>query len=152
MPDTAQAVSALAEAAGDVLETMFFTAVSAAEQTGTAAVPHELTAGVRFTGAPSGMFALAIAEAPARRIACNFLGADGESALADGQVAEVIGELANMICGSALSRLESDSTFDIGQPAPLAGLDTVPARAARCELEVEGGSLALALFFDEEEP
>lgn len=153
MRDNAQAEPALAEAAGDVFETMFFTAVSAAEQDAPAAASRELTAGVRFTGAPSGMFTLAIGEAPARRIACNFLGAEDETALADSQVSEVIGELANMICGSVLSRLESNTTFDIGQPAPLTGTEPIPAlAAARCALDVEGGSLTLAMYFDEEEP
>ncbi|MGE5487665.1 MAG: chemotaxis protein CheX [bacterium] len=153
MLDNAQAQPALAEAAGEVLETMFFTAVSPAEQDAPAAASRELTAGVRFKGAPSGMLTLAIAEAPARRIACNFLGAEDESALTDSQVSEVIGELANMICGSVLSRIESDTTFDLDKPAPLTGTETIPALAsARCALDVEGSPLTLAMYFDEEEP
>ncbi len=56
----------------------------------------------------------------ARTIAADFLALDAES-LAPDQVEDVICELANMICGAALSRLESETSFRLGKPEILPG-------------------------------
>src|SRR5438477_349678 len=55
-------------------------------------------------------------EADARTLATNFMGADDGKGLLPAQVAGVIGELTNMICGAVLSELESNATFDLGEP------------------------------------
>ena len=49
------------------------------------------------------------------RSAADFLGVD-EGELTGHQVGEVVCELANMICGSVLSRMESAATFRIAPP------------------------------------
>ncbi len=152
MPDAVCAASLLPEAAGEVLETMFFTSAVPADKP-KAAAPRGFAVRVRFEGAPSGTFGLAVDELPARRIASNFLGAEDEEALAGEQITDVLCELANMICGSVLSRLEANATFDIDAPEPLAaGEEFPPGLDARCLLEVAEGTLALAIDFDEEEP
>jgi hypothetical protein len=58
-------------------------------------------------------------------IAADFLGEDAES-LTDRQSTEVTLELANMICGAVLSRIESRATFPPGTPQIVPR--TVPAR------------------------
>jgi hypothetical protein len=63
----------------------------------------------------------------ARVVGAGFLGRE-EAEVSDAQAGEVVCELANMICGSVLSRLESEATFQITHPEltpsePGAGFD-----------------------------
>jgi CheY-specific phosphatase CheX len=51
----------------------------------------------------------------ARVVGAGFLGSE-EMEVSDSQAEEVVCELANMICGSVLSRLESQETFRITHP------------------------------------
>jgi CheY-specific phosphatase CheX len=68
-----------------------------------------------FEGTPSGALTLCVTTAAAGQIAADFLGED-ESGLSHERVVEVVCELANMICGSVLSRVESASTFRLASP------------------------------------
>jgi chemotaxis protein CheY-P-specific phosphatase CheC len=75
----------------------------------------EIAAGLTFQGEPSGSFLLRLTTVAARQIAADFLGID-ESQISDSKTCEVVCELANMICGSVLSRVESAATFRLGEP------------------------------------
>lgn len=99
------------ESAGEVLETMFFTAVES-ESTGESA-PAEVSAELRFQGMRSGEFGVQMPLETARQIASNFLGLEE---LADQQVEQVVCELCNMLCGSVLSRLAAEARFDLQHP------------------------------------
>jgi CheY-specific phosphatase CheX len=108
---------ALRESVDEVLEKMFFaetlgecSAGDSADSTGA-----EIAAGLTFAGKSSGSLLLRVSAAAARQIAADFLGLD-ESELSDLKTSEVLRELANMICGSVLSRLESAATFHLGAP------------------------------------
>jgi CheY-specific phosphatase CheX len=106
--------AALESAVEEVLETMFFTAVlgSAAgppphesQRTATATgEKRDLTAELSFQGDLAGRVLISVSSNLARVIAASFLGSE-EDDVSDSQTCEVICELANMICGSALSRL-----------------------------------------------
>ena len=50
-----------------------------------------------------------------RKIAASFLGLE-EGLPSESQTGEVLCELANMICGSVLSRLEGDLHFELSPP------------------------------------
>ena len=107
----------LESAVAEVLEAMCFLSTD-----GEAAAPESLawesdsiTGRLDFAGAPSGSFGVRTPRRTARLIAANFLGED-EDALSDAQAAEVIGELANMTCGSLLSRVESKRVFELSVP------------------------------------
>jgi len=76
---------------------------------------NELTARVTFDGEPPGSLTLRVSRDAARSISADFLGAE-EGELTEQQVGEVICELANMICGSVLSRVESAATFRLASP------------------------------------
>ncbi len=104
---------ALESSMADVLEKMFFIR-SLGEPEGTAAEP-DVVARVRFEGDPPGSFTLRVTRSSASSIAADFLGAD-DSEVSEPEVADVICELANMICGSVLSRVESNSTFRLASP------------------------------------
>ena len=113
---------ALHEAVEDVLEKMFF--AEAAPMDAETGPPEELVAArVDFEGSPSGRLNLRITVPAARALAADFLGEEA-SDLSPDATAEVIGELANMICGSLLSRVESDTAFRLS--APVVAFETGP--------------------------
>jgi CheY-specific phosphatase CheX len=96
-----------------VLETMFFSIpLGPAEPETGAAV---LEARLAFHGRPSGILGVRLSAASARILAAGFLGEDEET-LTDAQPGEVVCELANMLCGSLVSRLESEESFDLSSP------------------------------------
>ncbi len=88
-------------------------AVSTGENGGAPACTAEL----RFHGNPSGGFRVRVPWKLARVVGAGFLGRE-ETEVSDSQAEEVVCELANMICGSVLSRLESKATFQITHPEP----------------------------------
>jgi hypothetical protein len=109
-------ISALERQAGwsvaEVLETMFFaTAVPGEGECG----PDSLKVRIDFRGAPSGVFAMALDRGDARALASAFLGCEPEqmSSEHDGLLAC---ELANIVCGSMLSRAGAECAFDLGAP------------------------------------
>ncbi len=108
---------ALAASLENVLEKMFF-APSAAEERASPAGP---TYSVRlsFDGDLRGRLTLRIGAAAAHSIAADFLGEE-ETALTARQVKEVVCELANIVCGSMLSRIEKSGEFRLGAPEPAA--------------------------------
>ena len=122
----------LAAAVEEVLETMCFTSVlssgegaAPASIEGTASAGCEATvpdaatptctAALRFKGDPSGGFRVSVPRSLARAVGAGFLGCE-EMEVSDSQAEEVVCELANMICGTVLSRLESEATFQITHP------------------------------------
>jgi CheY-specific phosphatase CheX len=108
--------SALRESTVEVLETMFFISDMEAAAVPEAATPApQLAVHMTFAGSPSGWLALRADKATARSIAADFLG-DDESGVTDQQAGEMICELANMICGSVLSRTGCDATYSLSSP------------------------------------
>ena len=111
--------TALDAAVEEVLETMFFTTVLASAE---GVVPPDgdggpppVIAELRFEGNPPGGFRVGVPMKLARVAGAVFLGREEEE-LSDAQAGEVVCELANMICGSVLSRLESDTAFQLTHP------------------------------------
>lgn len=137
----------LSGAVDSVLERMFFSAAwGPAERETDGAV---LESRLAFHGRPSGTFSVCLSEPAARLMAAGFLGED-EDALTDAQTGQVVCELANMLCGSLVSKLESKESFDLGSPELVPfGNDIVAgcgAAAAACQsFELEGGILTVTL-------
>jgi hypothetical protein len=75
----------------------------------------DVVAHLTFEGDPSGALTLTVAASVARSVAADFLAAE-EPDLSEQEIREVVCELANMICGSVLSRVESSATFRLGSP------------------------------------
>jgi hypothetical protein len=89
----------------------------------------EVVAHLTFEGDPSGSLTLSVAAGVARSVAADFLGEE-EPGLSEQQIGDVVCELANMICGSVLSRVESTTTFRLASPRIMASGTYVEGLAA----------------------
>ena len=139
----ARILTALATAVGVVLESMFF--VEAVPATSEAPEAEAVAVEIRFDGDPPGRFQMRLARMAAHSIATDFLGEETWS-VSDGQRADVAMELANMICGAVLSRLESSACFRLGAPRIVPSNEWPgQAEATRFTVETGNGTLTAAI-------
>jgi CheY-specific phosphatase CheX len=129
----------LVAAAEEVLETMFFTGVYGPAEAGASLAGQHLTARLTFEGTPSGALTLSISEPAGRTLAANFLASEEDEPLPAAQLGSVVCELANMICGSLLSRVTSEDHFRLSSPEPLADDAAYPPRQPNQSLLVGEG-------------
>lgn len=137
--------TALASAVAEVLESMFFLeGLSEAEEP--SAEAETVTVHLRFEGDPAGCFQMRLARPAANTIAADFLGEDAESLTAQ-QSTDVTLELANMICGAVLSRIESSVSFRLCGPQISAGCtgQHLPEANHRYTVETGSGTLTVAI-------
>ena len=106
--------AALAVSVRLVLERMFF--IDLLDRLDSGGESPGIAAELSFDGDPPGSFRLAMDVAAARSAGADFLG-ENPRALTAGQLEDVVCELANMICGSVLSQIESSATFRLSKPA-----------------------------------
>jgi CheY-specific phosphatase CheX len=137
----------LVEATGEVLETMFFTGVYGPAQDGGAAAEPRVAARLSFEGTPSGALTLSISEPAMRALTANFLASDQDDALPAAQLGCVVCELANMICGSLLSRVESATTFHLAAPriVPPTGCPAPGRDTSFYAVDLSNGTLTVAV-------
>ena len=140
----------ISDSVSAVLETMFFSSPlgPAEPETG----PAVLEARLAFRGSPSGQLGLRISMPSARLLAAGFLGED-EDALTGAQPGQVVCEMANMMCGSLLSKLESSERFDLATPEllPAAGeadFDSLTVPLVCKTFQLENGILTIDLYLD----
>jgi len=110
----------VSDCCSEVLDAMYFTTVLevSPEETVSPLAPGDFAFSLRFRGDVSGSFGLHLDRSTARSLAGNFLGEDdGELPLSE--VSEVVGELANMLCGSVMSRVEATHKFVLSHPEPV---------------------------------
>ena len=128
--------TALREALAEVLEKMFFVGLPEEAGEPSADAGPEIEARLEFAGEPGGRLELRLPAEAARLIAADFLGTEANE-IGERQALEVVGELANMICGAMLSRLESEATFHL-QPA-----EVTACQKADWHSRAEGGTWAV---------
>jgi CheY-specific phosphatase CheX len=130
----------------EVLETMFFTSVlDTCASRGVPAGMPSVSSRLTFRGDPSGVFEIGITHDAARSLAASFLGEE-EQDLSEGRAGDVVCELANMLCGSVLSRIGSDFTFDLSHPEIVgAALDSPDTSLC---FELPEGMLAVSIRFE----
>jgi CheY-specific phosphatase CheX len=119
---------ALQDSTEEVLEKMFF--IRPLDGRGETVAETEVIAQLTFEGDPSGSLTLSVAAGAARSVAADFLGED-EPALSEQQIGDVVCELANMICGSVLSRVESTATFQLASPRIVSSANEIEAPAGQ---------------------
>lgn len=118
----------LTAAAIEVLETMFFASLEKLEAgavfDGTAG---RIGAALSFHGACKGSLSISLDRKAAHELTASFFGENvtaddglGEATLGPDDDAAVMAEIANMVCGAMLSRLERKAIFALGTPTPLA--------------------------------
>ena len=145
----------MAESAQTALETMFFATPDSVSKDPQRPAGKLIAASLTFQGAPPGRFALVVSELLARNLAQNFMGCDDAARLLPAQVAGMMAELCNMMCGAVLSDLEAHANFDLSAPDSIhigAG-ELAPDFAAGspsiCRCEFPEGALVLFLEFEE---
>jgi CheY-specific phosphatase CheX len=103
----------LAQSVLDVLESMCFTMVDApAEPPKEDPVPR-IEVELGFHGARQGDFWLSFPRQTAQEVASAFSGTELPD---DEKIADVLSELANIMCGATLSRIPEDGLFDLESP------------------------------------
>lgn len=139
----------LSDSAAEVLESMFFTSVASEFDPGEESPADWVSARLSFRGTPPGSFGVRTSLATGRTIAANFLGME-EGTLVETQVGEVICELANILCGSVLSRLEKEARFELSAPRiePVDASQLQGAAAFR-GFELEEGPMVVWLRLDD---
>jgi CheY-specific phosphatase CheX len=144
---------ALTECTEEVLEQMFFVQPveePLAQKSTEAVDSSHLSVDVGFSGEPSGRLLLRISKPAARSIAADFL-AEDEAVLSEQQVGDVVCELANIICGSVLTRVESRTSFQLGSPRLLCQVPEPEIRpVAVRSLDLWNGNIIIALTTESE--
>jgi CheY-specific phosphatase CheX len=149
---TLDLTQALSDSIPEILGTMFFSDVMEDCEDGAAAA-ESIAASLVFHGPMDGGFRLRIDLPAARLLASSFL-AEEEDALAPEQIEEAVCELANMICGGALTRLQPDGLYSLSHPeimpaadvGTLSDSDGVMTRHTVC---LDGGRLTACMAFRE---
>lgn len=106
----------------EVLDAMYFTTVNGvltpemlAEMDIAPTTDKPVAFNLRYSGDISGSFGLSLEQVTAKSLAANFLGEEVED-ISTKEVQEVVGELANMLCGSVMSRVEGENKFVLSHP------------------------------------
>jgi CheY-specific phosphatase CheX len=146
--DQESAQQALRESADSVLETMFFALAELAparQRWPGPMIPVEMC----FKGIFEGSFVLEIESCCALELAVSALGLDGGMEPSGEQLVQLACELANMLCGNTLGRLEPTLPFDLSEPKLRGEQEgaVVPDGNTRAErwLQTESGLLHLTL-------
>jgi len=132
----------LQNAVTDVLESMCFLSLLDQDAAATAAETPSVARRLDFRGSFSGSFGLRAPLETASIFAGNLLGQDHEE-LTEQEIGDSVGEIANMICGSFLCRLETKQPFDLTTPVVDATSEAGEGSMQRFtkDFVVEGGLL-----------
>jgi CheY-specific phosphatase CheX len=135
-----------------VLETMFFTFPCGPLDTSALGDLDWVGAHLEFSGSAGGELAIMLGPAAARSLAADFLGVEADS-IGPEKVAEVVCELANMVCGSMVSELESQDLIHLSSAVCFSG--PAPARpggtTAEYAAELADGPLFASVKIEESE-
>lgn len=142
-PERAAVWRALEEAALEVLETMCFEFPVAEPCVGGPPEGVAVGAVARFSGTLEGELRVALTGPAPRRLAASFLGME-EDEVRDGHELSMAAELANMLCGAAMSRLEPHGRLRIAAPEPGRGACGC-AGGEWLHLRLEQGGMAVKL-------
>lgn len=139
-----QAAGPLAAATEQVLETMFFTTIEGTVEKLPEDAGEMISALLPFHGEISGVFRLDLSLTSARRMSAGFLAEDEES-LVPARVGEAICELANVICGSALSHMRSEHLFELLVPHLAPAADFSSSYPAAHVFQLEDGFIRVSV-------
>jgi CheY-specific phosphatase CheX len=134
----------LTQVAEDVLENMFFSGVMG-EMEGEAG-GERLSARVTFSGSSAGELGVSAPPSTVALLAAGFLGAEDDN-VTEVQARAVVGELANVLCGAVLGRLNPTGHFAISPPevSHAEGASAVRGMELQRRFELMEGDLAVGL-------
>jgi len=140
----------LAPALDDVLEMMFFSEAFGPCELDLSA--DGLEANVAFAGETSGSVGIRISEASARCLAASFLG-ESENALTGPQIAQVVCELTNMLCGCIVSKMTPHGCFNLDSPELLCRQreQSKDTSVIQQSFAIEHGTLTVSLWLSASE-
>ena len=138
----------------DVLDSMCFvsvydTVVVRAEAGKSPVAALDYGFGLGFAGDVSGRFGLQVDRATASELTANFL-AKEKVEVSNSDIDDVVGELANMLCGSVVSRVDGEHSFVLTHPEPIQTLpdfDREDVLVSR--LETDSGVITTWFVVDE---
>ena len=107
--------SACHQAVVEVLETMFFELPLDAPEESSGPSPAGCAATARFDGSLTGSLTMVLTGDLPRTLASSFLGLDEQEA-GPAEWQSVVIELANVLCGATMSRMEPSGRLHIEQP------------------------------------
>ena len=138
--------SILTESCAEVLETMCFASILGDEGSKMNVDTDCIYSQLSFKGVRCGEFGISAPAVTSNSLAAAFLGLD-EDSVTQTQSEQVLCELANMICGAVLSRMDHDAIFELSYPEIItcpAAREEMP-KAATKNLQMDSGSVALSL-------
>jgi len=118
----------IADCCSEVLDAMYFTTVLEVTHVNGTTIkpqPEAFSFSLRFRGDLRGTFGISLGSSSARTLASNFLGED-EDSLSSAEIAEVVGELSNMLCGSIVSRIGGTRNYVLSHPEACPPEDPFP--------------------------
>ncbi|MGJ5819004.1 chemotaxis protein CheX [Paludibaculum fermentans] len=130
----------------EVLETMFFELPVAELEVVEAPVETSCLIRASFHGSAGGAMQLAISCQICGRLAAAFLGKETDEVTC-AERCSTARELANMLCGASLSRLQPQGRLSIGTPESVDEAD--PESGPWLRYPLEGGSIDVALRYGE---
>jgi CheY-specific phosphatase CheX len=137
--------AALDQVTEHLAETMFFTTV--VDRQGDLGGQPGYTASVSFSGSHAGTVRVAMPHSTAAALAANFLGEPDEGGPA-ARAAALVGELANILCGSLAGKMEPAGRFAIGTPEVADGTGAPDETAdARRVFTLEEGPLEIGVIW-----
>jgi hypothetical protein len=132
----------------EVLETMFFTGIEACLADGFTPLQDSLAAELRFDGALQGDFQLLVDRSAVEGLGDTLLCPE-PAELGPEQTGQVACELANIICGCALSHLEPEADLTLGTPRAVADPQPLAGGVHR-SFQLPEGFIRIGLRLDEE--
>jgi len=112
----------LLESAKEIFETMVFMDLAEATEPDQNIEDWALLGTITFKGAIKGCLAFCCSVPCARAIAINMLGIDTKDEIAEEDICDAIGEIANMLMGSVKKRLtESAGNLEVSIPSVISG-------------------------------
>jgi CheY-specific phosphatase CheX len=140
----------LRHAANAVFQTMFMSPVLADQEFPPSGVIDPLLVGLAFHGEVRGTFALAVASETAERLSLHFMGMTPGEPIERQSVIEVVGELANMLCGHVLGQLNYHDTFRLTSPCELVLSEFAPkGRTYQRTVHLDEGALSMQVAVEE---
>ena len=117
---------ALLDGAREVFETMMFMTIDDTVEEGTRIQGEALLGSITFKGGIEGCLAVCCDMECAKTIAINMLGMEPGEDIGEDEVADAMGEVANMVMGSLKSRiLESVGELNVSIPSVVTGNELV---------------------------